>query len=119
MTAQGLRVQVCVRRAEAARDEWRERGETEQGGTANGGMAPGGTGIENGIRRTRERVAQNYQLVKCYAGNGENWGVDGNGAGLTVRTAARRRGRVKTRTLRTEGCGTRLFCHLNLAMRIP
>jgi hypothetical protein len=36
---------------------------------------------------TRERIAWENQLVKCYSGNGENWGVDGNGGGLTVRAA--------------------------------
>jgi hypothetical protein len=43
-----------------------------------------------GAWQTRERIAWEHQLVKCYAGNGENRGVDGNGAGLTVREAARR-----------------------------
>lgn len=29
-------------------------------------------------------MAQNYQLVKCYAGNGQNWGSDGDWVGLAV-----------------------------------
>jgi hypothetical protein len=41
-------------------------------------MASGATEIEGRIRRTRERLAQDYQLVKCYAGNGQNWGLGGD-----------------------------------------
>jgi hypothetical protein len=40
-----------------------------------------GSESEIEIRCTRERIAQENQIVKCYAGNGENWMVNGNGRG--------------------------------------
>jgi hypothetical protein len=43
-----------------------------------GGRRRGRVGGD-GIRRTRERIAGKYKLVKYYAGNGENWGLDGDG----------------------------------------
>ncbi len=35
------------------------------------------------IQYTRERIAQDHQLVKCYAGNGGNWVVNATGASFS------------------------------------
>ena len=42
--------------------------------------------------------------------------MDGNRVGLTARAASRRRGKVKIRTLRTEGCGTRPMAAMKLTL---
>jgi len=35
------------------------------------------------IRHTRESVAREYRLAKCYAGNGRNWSVSGEWEALS------------------------------------
>jgi len=55
--------------------------------------------------RTRGRIARGYQLVKYFAGNGENWGLNGCRGGLNGsrgRETSRKKSKVKSLTRKPE-----------------